>query len=131
MIGMQLHFPSNSKSHSYIFYTLTIQNGMNETQLSFGFKVSVIQGFKLRRSHQDEEARPLAGETLLKEESFFYVKCKIATMQESLLFQLVFHFLKHRMDQPPIDASFLINPIIREFTKMNRATRNCRIGTVD
>ena len=33
MESMKLHFPSNSKCHSYMFYTPKTQNGTNETQL--------------------------------------------------------------------------------------------------
>ena len=39
---MKLNFPSNSKCHSYIFYTPKTQNGMDETQLPFELKVSLI-----------------------------------------------------------------------------------------
>ena len=39
---MKLNFPSNLKCHSYIFSTPKTLNGMDETQLSFELKVSLI-----------------------------------------------------------------------------------------
>ena len=38
----KLNFPSKSKCHSYIFYSPKTQNGMDETQLSFELRVSLI-----------------------------------------------------------------------------------------
>ena len=42
MEWMKVNFPSNSKCHSYILYTLKTQDGMDETQLPFELKVSLI-----------------------------------------------------------------------------------------
>ena len=39
MEWMKLNFSSNSKCHSYIFYTPKIQDGVDETQLPFELKV--------------------------------------------------------------------------------------------
>ena len=42
MEWMTLNFPLNSKCYSYIFYSPKTQNGMDETQLLFELKVSLI-----------------------------------------------------------------------------------------
>ena len=39
---MKLNFSSNSKCQSYILYTPKTQDGMDETQLPFELKVSLI-----------------------------------------------------------------------------------------
>ena len=39
---MKLNFPSNLKCNSYIFCTPKTQNGMDETQLFFELKVSLL-----------------------------------------------------------------------------------------
>ena len=39
---MKFNFPSNSKGHSYIFNSPKTQNGMDEIQLAFELRMSVI-----------------------------------------------------------------------------------------